>query len=376
MPAQMELMLDPNGNEIKVMWCKDHGPFSKPLKLPSALLRVRSRDLRAALSALNAYIRTNQNLDEVKDPGWLRYAAAIKELRQQGQALHDALFDEDQPSAQHLRQALQALAPGSELMVHCSDDEVSLPLGFVFEGDVTPLTGKPSRADFRGFWLDRFRITMLVAGGGVDDECLNIDPESVKALYALHRTEVEDAGEYLGSDSSRLKRLTLLPVKEHYDWASAKRACADIRDADRIVFVLAHSDGDWLELADSKIDCKGFATMLHRNHNENHVVLLVLNCCLSATGGEGRSLLSSVAWPGFCGLVGTEAEILNTYALRCGTRLMWGLCAKALPLGEAFDEMQRAEDLFPLNLFYTCYAERGFRLRQPIGDLLDMAKAA
>ena len=68
----------------------------------------------------------------------------------------------------------------------------------------------------------------------------------------------------------------------------------------------------------------------------------------------------------FADLVGTEAEILNTYALRCGTRLMWDLCFSGRSLGEALDAMQSAEDLFPLNLFYTCYAQRDFKLQRPV----------
>src|SRR5262249_17545209 len=150
----------------------------------------------------------------------------------------------------------------------------------------------------------------------------NVDPQSLKALYALHRTELADAQPFLGDDSARLRKLTLLPVNEYYDWDAAKRAWAEIREMHSIVFVLAHSDGDWLELADSKIDCKTFGKMLHKDRDQTHVVLLVLNCCFSATGGEGRSLLSAAAQRGFCGLIGTEAEILNTFALRCGTRLM------------------------------------------------------
>jgi hypothetical protein len=373
MPTQLELMLDPNGDEIKVTWHKGSGPFSKPLKLSGALLSRRSHDVRAALSELNAYVRTNQDLDEEKDPGWKRYAGALKELQQQGAALYNAFFDDGDLRAQALLQALQSLGAGAALRVHCSDEVVSLPLSFVFDGDVQPLREKPSRADFSGFWLDRFNITMLVAGGGVEAGSLDVDPQSLRALYALHRTEVEDAWQHLGSDSTRLKQLTLLPVKAHYDWGSARRACAAICDTNSIVFVLAHSDGDWLELADNeKIDCQGFARMLHKGHTEGRAVLLVLNCCLSATGGDGRSLLSAVAQPGFCGLIGTEAEILNTFALRCGTRLMWDLCFNGLSLGEAFEGMQRAEDLFPLSLFYTCYAERSFRLQHP----LELPKAA
>jgi hypothetical protein len=255
------------------------------------------------------------------------------------------------------------------LRVYCSDDEVSLPFGFVFEGDVASATGEPSRADFAGFWLNRFKITILVAGSGCEHDSLSVDPESLKALYALHRTEVEHAQQYLGSDFARLRNLTALPVKDHYDWDAAKRACADIRATNSIVFVLAHSDGDWLELADSKIDCKTFGRMLHKDRDEDHLILLVLNYCLSAAGGEGRSLLSAAAQRGFCGLIGTEAEILNTFALRCGTRLMWELCANGLPLGETLDEMQSAQELFPLNLFYTCYAERDFKLQRPLDQL-------
>jgi hypothetical protein len=371
--GELELMLDPNGDEIKLMWCKDHGPFSKPLRLPSALLSKRSRDIRTALSELNAYVRANQDLVEEKDPGWKRYADVLKELQQQGRALYNTLFDEGDLRSQALLHALQSLDPGSELRVHCSDEVVSLPLGFVFDGNMRAVGERPSRADFAGFWLGRFNITMLVAGGGVAPGSLDIDPQSLKALYALHRTEVEDAAPHLGPDLARLKELTRLPVNDYYDWDSATQACAGICDTNSIVFVLAHSDGDWLELADNeKIDCQGFARMLHKGRGDSRAVLLVLNCCLSATGGEGRSLLSAVAQPGFCGLIGTEAEVLNTYALRCGTRLMWELCFEGLTLGQAFEKMQQADDLFPLCLFYTCYAERSFRLQHPLA----LSKAA
>lgn len=150
MPTPLELMLDPNGDEIKVTWHKGSGPFSKPLKLSTALLSRRSHDVRAALSELNAYVRTNQDLDEKKDPGWKHYAGALKELQQQGAALYNAFFDDGDLRAQALLQALQSLGAGGELRVHCSDEVASLPLGFVFDGDVQSLGGKPSRADFNG----------------------------------------------------------------------------------------------------------------------------------------------------------------------------------------------------------------------------------
>ena len=366
MADKLELSLDPNGDHIKLRWSKDDEPPSKPLRLDIDLLRKRSRAVREALGALNSYVCTNPELDEERDPEWRRYGGVLRTLRQKGQALRSALLKEDDPRSQELLQAIEGLRPGAELRVICSDDEVSLPLRFVFEGEVGSPVGKPSRADFAGFWLDRFKITMLVEGGGCGHERRGVDPQSLRTLYALHREEVENALPYLGGDILKLKQLTLLPVKEYYNWDSATRAYASIRDADNIIFVFAHSDGDNLDLADSSIDCNTFSLMLHKNRDPRHPVLLILKCCLSVTGGDGGSLLSAAARRGFCGLVGTEAEILNTYALRCGTRLMWELCFNGRPLGEALDEMQSAEDLFPLNLLYTCYAQRDFQLLRPV----------
>jgi hypothetical protein len=279
------------------------------------------------------------------------------------------LLNEDDARSQELLRAIETLRAGAEIRVNCSDDEVSLPLGFVFEGEVGSPIGKPSRADFADFWLDRFKITTLVEGSGCGLERRSVDPESLKALYALHRTELENALPYLGSDTLKLRQLISLPVKQYYNWDAAKRAYSTIIDKDNIIFVFAHSDGDYLNFDDSSVDCNTLSLNLHKDRDPRHPVLLILNCCLSITGGDGGSLLSAAARKGFCGLVGTEAEILNTYALRCGTRLMWELCANGLPLGEALDKMQSAEDLFPLNLLYTCYAQRDFQLRRPIDQL-------
>jgi len=87
------------------------------------------------------------------------------------------LLNEDDARSQELLRAIESLRSGAEIRVNCSDDEVSLPLGFVFEGEVEAPIRKPSRADFAGFWLDRFKITMLVEGSGCGLERRSIDPQ-------------------------------------------------------------------------------------------------------------------------------------------------------------------------------------------------------
>ena len=230
MAGALELFLDPNGDEIKLRWSRDDDPPSKPLRLSIDQLRKRSRDVREALTALNRYVCSNQNFEEDKDPGWRNYGRALKALQQRGRALRSTLLNEEDPRGRELLSVIENLPAGTELRVSCSDDEVTLPLGFVFEGEIGARGERPSRADFVGFWLDRFKITMLVEGSGAGQERRSVDPQSLKALYALHRTEVEHSLPYLGEDLVKLQQITSLPVRQYYDWDTAIRAYNSIRD--------------------------------------------------------------------------------------------------------------------------------------------------
>lgn len=250
------------------------------------------------------------------------------------------------------------------LAVECTDEDVTPPFGFVFEGRPDRVQGPPSRAHFAQFWLSRFPIHVRVQGGGCLPEELLVEPTGFKALYALHRKEYTGAAEQLPErDRVKLKQLLSLPMNEHYDWNSAEDAWTAGGRNGNVVFVLAHSDGDRLEIEDLGLNSSVFSRRFSRCETGPGTVL-ILNCCTSAAGGEGSSLLSAIARPGFSGLIGTEAEILNTHALRCGTRLMWDMCYANRTLGQAFDALQASDDpdILPLNLFYSCYADRDFRL--------------
>src|SRR4051812_21447062 len=112
MANELELTLDPNGDHIKLKWSQDDEPPSKPIRLEIELLRRRSRAVREALSELNNYVSTNQKFEEEKDPGWRRYADALRKLRQRGQALRNALLNEDDARSQELIRAIENLRSG------------------------------------------------------------------------------------------------------------------------------------------------------------------------------------------------------------------------------------------------------------------------
>jgi hypothetical protein len=369
----MEIRIDPNGDTTKIRLKKGGPADSRPVIVGTHLLRDRSKTLREALDNLNDYVRLRGNKVDF-DPGLRRYAQLIMELKEQGSALHTALFSTQNEGARALLNKLSTLKDGDEILVQCSCDEVTLPLGFLYRFPVEEAPLVYGKQDFDGFWMNRYKITMLIEGSNCDENALAIEPDSFKSIYALHETEVDAAWDYLMDDGpkfSKLRELRCLSTQEHGNWNKVRAAFASGKNWN-VVFVLAHSDGDWLKLADSSIACQDFADMLQMDHPAGGAELLILNCCNSATGGVQRSLLSSVAADGFCGLIGTEAEVLNSHALRCGTYLMWELCAHGKSLGEAFDLMQLEKSLFPLNLFYTCYADRRFRLCKPF-DYLNVA---
>jgi hypothetical protein len=91
--------------------------------------------------------------------------------------------------------------------------------------------------------------------------------------------------------------------------------------------------------------------------------LLFLNGCASAVGGRG-SFLPTVGRQGFCGLIGTEAEVSNDFALRYAARFIGKFVGERNAVGEAFAAMRNERDLFPRNLLYSCYAYPDFRLKE------------
>jgi hypothetical protein len=377
----VELYINPNVGNVSLMWQKQAGtPMSKPFHVAQASLSSRSDNVRRVLNDLNAYLYENPQLQEERDPSWERYSAIIHELKEHGRSLYRVLFHypNSPPPARELEAAIRALGRDDELIIHCPDDAVTLPFGFVCDPSSAapddtgepPAIAKPGRADFDGCWINRFNLTMLLNGTGCE---LRIDHETMRTVYALHSDAIEKAIEELTearreNEVQRFLSLCKLEIGRRNQWNLVRQACSQLADFNGVVFVLAHAqDGD-LHLAgkNSRMDCLEFADMLQHRRREDRSKLLILNCCASTVGTDGGSLLGAVAERGFCGLIGTEAEILNTGALLCGSRLLWEMYFNGKALGAAFREMQDAPDLFPLNLFYTCYAERGLQLDMPL----------
>ena len=360
--SSIELNLSPNDNIVNASWRVNDRPAGKTL-INAADLTQCGDQIRRTLGDLNEYVRDNPPLSSEFDKDFDRYNRILKALRTHGADLHRLLLDMPCP----LEQFICVMERRLPLTVFVEDQNVTIPIGFAFDGREREPTTKPSISDFDGFWLSKFMITIWVTSLTSSLDPIVVPVSNFRALFAVDPSEYQDAVEALGERSSELPSVFGIDVGIRETWEDASDAWREMMKFDSVLFFLAHSDGNNIRLAGEEKASFSIKNTFSKNNTQT-TTLVVVNACMSLAGNRkgGSSILSIAAREGFAGLVGTEAEILNTHALLCGSYLMHGLCFENLMLGEVFERMRAHPKLFPLNLFYSCYGDRSFRLDTPL----------
>jgi hypothetical protein len=220
-----------------------------------------------------------------------------------------------------------------------------------------------------------FRLTVRVQGGS--SRLPKPGRERRRALYALHeelfalaRRELKRRNAEL---DQKLDQLLETDSVSGTTWTECQRHWRSIaEDYDSVLYMFGHSDGERIMLADGSdradavLPASGFSSSFRKRGDTRSASICILNGCRTAAPGTNRpwpaSFLSATRKPGFFGFIGTEIEIPNTVASRYGVALLWRLFREGEALGDAFDALRREPDLFPVNLLYTCFANRNFRL--------------
>src|ERR1700722_2522152 len=148
----MDLKLVPNDDEIKLTWRAGEGTWLGPMHIDTKRLIKRARDVRNDLDSLTKYMEGNPSLLEDNDAAWSNYGKILTQLRRHGQSLCHAIFPLNDLKARSLLDELCRLPRGTILKIHCSDNEVTVPFGFIYRSDqpvpeVKQLE-KPSLVDF------------------------------------------------------------------------------------------------------------------------------------------------------------------------------------------------------------------------------------
>jgi len=364
MPDAFELTLTPNDKFVRAEWRINRRPAGKK-NVNAADLDACNDQIRKSLSDINEYMRRHPTLSVKEDPEFYDYNKLMTRLRNHGKDLRDLLIDD-----LHNLQTKIESDTEKELNVYVDDENVTVPIGFAFHGGVIGPSSLPSINDFGGFWLTRFsKIQTWLTSDNLDE--IIVDSDNFRALYAVDEQEWQDALSVIGERrlaiSDKYFRIFDIKVGCKSTWDEAVEGWQEIADFDNILFFLAHSDGVSIRLSGEQRLSLSLKNAFKKTLKPS-VTLIIANTCMSLAGNRsgGTSVLSLARRQGFAGLIGTEAEILNSYALLCGARLIHDICYERCNLGEAFKRMREDPTLFPLNLFYSCYGDSSFQLRTPL----------
>lgn len=368
-------------SRLKLVWTAT-GP---EVSWPAQPYEISRGSLQQASEMVRGVLR---QLAMIPDPSPEdQYQTILRELFARSGALCDNLFsaaDGGQPIADDARELLRTArsevaadsAPPSLEIILC-DETVHVPWGFVLDQEASDLPAKfkQSVEDLASFWLVCFKLGVRFQGGR--SRLPKPGCSGCRSLYALHEDLFTRARaalrKYHAELDHRLDELLGGDTLTATTWTDCQRHWKQIAEEyDSIVYMFGHSDGERIILADGSetvdavLPASSFSTSFRKRSDTRSASVCILNGCRTAAPSASQpwpaSFLSSTRRPGFFGFVGTETEVPNDFASRYGVKLLWRLCREGQSLGDAFDALRREADLFPLNLLYTCFANRNFRL--------------
>jgi hypothetical protein len=349
------------GNKLKLVWMGDNWSTTYSVRIQS--VKAATDQLRQILDQVSEHYRTSVAPD---------YSAFLTDLAATGAALADSLFDNivdgDPAEAAQARQNIFD-TPGRQALNIYSDMSVHVPWGFAFEGDPWQLPD-PTRtpADFACFWLNRFNITVRC------NSAAQLRPsarpkETFRVLYALHKELHQAAVAVLPAGTKeKLDDLLAMNIGTSTDWVDCREKWERIVENDSIFYIFGHSDGQSIALSPGntlrdRINTTMFRSTFKKKHGSRTATICFVNGCGTARGILDASFLNASSGPGYYGFIGTEAELSNEFATIYGMEFMGKMCRQGRSVQEAFEELRT--ELFPLSLFYACFAHPDFRVADP-----------
>ncbi|MGY3120311.1 hypothetical protein ACVWXQ_004248 [Bradyrhizobium sp. S3.14.4] len=303
-------------------------------------------------------------------------AKDLKALASAGQRLFAALFlvtSGDASSAEYLKEKIEAQTTRSELSVF-TDGNVTIPWNFIFRRDPDAIiSAKFDLTDFDGFWTSIFKTSIRFNKMHPPSETA-VPKSNMKTLLALHKDRFLDARHLLKSDNALLAKLDALlqhEIGEATNWNDCRAKWKTIADSDSVIYIFGHSDGTRLYLCDPPmsgkpvsdeyaIDTLGLLTSFPKKKGNKSNTIYFINGCRTAASNLGDGFLSVTSGPGFHGFIGCEAEITNEFATKYAAEFLDLLCVSGLSISDCIECLRTK--LFPLSLWYSCYADPDFRI--------------
>jgi hypothetical protein len=360
------LHVSTQGNAIKLAWDFPELSFSQTYCVNTAALTQASTGTRNVLRTIaTAYVNAGATYD-----------AYLPALATAGASLRTALFTStDNKFRQTLLNFLDARESEARLTIY-SDSSIEVPWNFVFVGPAVQFPVACTLADFKDFWLSRFKIRIRFCDGEFPPRKA-ISQQNVRTLFAIHQSRFKSAIEHLiplfPDLRDKIDRLLLYRVGTTSDWLDCEAKWEGIKEDDSILYIFAHRDQDGnlcLEEKEKFADTEAFKYELDTNRfntifkkkvaESNSNTLCFVNGCRTVDGGWGNSLLNATSASGFQGFIGSEAEISSDWATRYAVEFLYALLEEGKTVDDAYDQVRLL--CFPMSLWYSCCAYPGFRI--------------
>lgn len=295
---------------------------------------------------------------------------SLKKLAIAGAGLREAIFlgrGKEAVEAEFVRDQLPLTANVWRLLITL-DERVYVPWGLAYDGDPTLLpdnSAKITPASYAGFWCLKYSVCTLHS---VLDPTGLLKPRSndeVLMLRIINKPCWDTAEKGVPPNE-----------KTFFDgvWARSKNPITTSdeffkawkqwhKDVD-LLYLYCHANGKKLALSGTDVisTTKFRMNVRHDAHHTRPVCLVFLNGCQTAIGADRGGFMEATGDTGFCGFIGTEAEIPDLFALRFAADFFGHLLYDEMTVAEIMQNLRNQH--FPLSLVYSTCCHPQFKIKR------------
>lgn len=345
-------------DKLKVTWHHDQGGTYQPYFVDKAQLSHHGQAVRDKLAPLITAARAENKL----------FGPTLKSLALAGRDLYESLFLDAANTrhvAQEIRDDLESRESPCRILVQV-DARIHVPWGLLYCGQRDTIPDSGHIDDLGGFACLKHSLSTVHSRLPVLPKPRRGIP--FQLLQVFNRSSFESARGMLRPDeqafSDELMRRFSEPIFTRTAFEQRWRAAA-LKFG--LIYFYCHANGTRLALdVEDTLDIFTLRLLASESPDAGErVCLLFTNGCATAVGSPDGGFLEASSQPGFCGFIGTEANIPDLFALRFGTAFLHLFLSSGLPIWKVMAILWRQH--WPLSLLYGIYGNPLLRVESGEG---------
>ena len=345
-----------DGGQFKVVWDDIESTNLAPYNINEEAVIADATAVREKLDRLVDAIMADQAAP---------LGPLLKDVARAGRELYDDLFMDEGEAAVKAREWFEEQNQPIRL-TFVVDTYVHVPWGLIFDGNPDDIPeGSTDMADYSDFWCIKYLVSCAYK---------NLDPTTVanikrqrefRLLPIVHPDEFNASRLYVSAEEAEVVEKILTRFNAISDIRGLVRAWTDALGVNKILFFYCHGNGTRLAISSTE-SISSYELMKKLRFPSRQRVkcaaLTFLNGCSTAVGEDKKGFIEAMTREGFCGFIGTEADIPNVYALRFGVAFLHCMLETGWSVLDVVDTMRRAH--WPLSLLYQIYGSPSFRIHR------------